>query len=358
METRRRYQNHASGLLISRYAGFNTRCHAANEGQMAKVAARDWPLPQTDGHSFGLEPCPISTAVFPTVPLDPLAHLYWAKGLQLSAANWTPGSLLSPPLRYCLYRSFRSVLDSGLASQLGFEHITTNHQGEQLLKIPVYLPEAIIQQPTFCVNSPAPQLPQLTVEFIVQSFPARSKALQIFFGCDIIWARNADIYFSFNQIILFNDERNKLSMPLVRRGEATFFQNWPMANLDSCSWECSIERYHSGLANDSCYETESALNTELDLASPMLKPSASNQKRCLYWQHAILYFLTAFRRSLLLSLWSRLQTLNLAQPFIAKESITIKATGCSLSAFFPGELDCLTSTWRRLPLEIAAFSSI
>ena len=222
-------------------------------------------------NSFAFEARPLSAAVPPFVPLGPPPGLFILGPVPSIIRCWLDTKFSNESLLYAAVctGAFRSVLDSCLASRLGLEeHITTNQQGEQLLKIPVYLPEAIIQQSSSRANSPAPQLPLLTVEFSVQSFPAKSNAIQVFLGCDVLRARNADIHFSLDRMTLFDDERNKLSIPLVRPENATAFQSLRTTNFDLSSLKESAED-QSSLANDLQTETGQALNSTADLASQM-----------------------------------------------------------------------------------------
>ncbi|MCJ1267913.1 hypothetical protein MMC22_007799 [Lobaria immixta] len=223
-------------------------------------------------NSFGFEPRPLSAAVPPFVPLGPPPGLFILGPVPSIIRCWLDTKFSNESLLYAAVctGAFRSVLDSCLASRLGFEeHITTNHQGERLLKIPVYLPEAIIQQSSSRANSPAPQLPLLTVEFSIQNFPTKSEAIQIFLGCDVLRARNADIHFSLDRMTLFDDERNKLSIPLVRPENATAFQSLRTTNFDLNGLKESIEGDLSKQTNDLRSEKGQALNSNLDFASQM-----------------------------------------------------------------------------------------
>lgn len=223
-------------------------------------------------NSFGFEPRPLSAAVPPFVPLGPPPGLFILGPVPSIIRCWLDTKFSNESLLYAAVctGAFRSVLDSCLASRLGFnEHITTSHQGERILKIPVYLPEAIIQQPSSRANSPAPQLPLLTVEFSVQSFPTESEAIQIYLGCDVLRARNADIHFSLDRMTLFDDERNKLSIPLVRPENAAAFQSLRTTNFDLSGSNKSIEEDQSRVVNDMHPQTGQALNSKLDSTSQM-----------------------------------------------------------------------------------------
>ncbi|KAK4546614.1 hypothetical protein LTR36_001831 [Oleoguttula mirabilis] len=123
--------------------------------------------------------------------------------------------------------SYRSYLDLCLIHKLGFEDsISSDDEGIRTIELPVYFPEAVPHPASSRSGSPAPQLPTLTVDFqVVESTTseAETKAIQIFLGSDVLRAHNADILFSSNSMTLFDDERSKLSIPLVRpENEAAF----------------------------------------------------------------------------------------------------------------------------------------
>jgi hypothetical protein len=123
--------------------------------------------------------------------------------------------------------SYKSYLDIRLVRKLGFdEHIVRDDDGAPTVVLPVYFPEAVPHPASSRSSSPAPQLPTLTVDFQVvdaSSYEGDTKAIQIFIGSDILREHSADIMFSSNSLTLFDDERSKLSIPLVRpENEASF----------------------------------------------------------------------------------------------------------------------------------------
>ena len=95
--------------------------------------------------------------------------------------------------------SHKSTLEYSLVKQLGYvDRIQQNSKGLPTITLPVYLPEAVITQPSSRANSPAPQLPALTVNFEVTNIHQRStsrrpKAIHIFLGSDTLRAHSADI---------------------------------------------------------------------------------------------------------------------------------------------------------------------
>ncbi|KAI9706753.1 MAG: CSN-associated deubiquitinating enzyme Ubp12 [Bogoriella megaspora] len=123
--------------------------------------------------------------------------------------------------------SYKSFLDLRLVEKLGFSGLVKeNDNGNRSIRLPMYLPEAIAHPPSSRSSSPAPHLPTVTIEFSVVdrgTEEAESKAIQIFLGSDTLRTHSADILFSSNQLILFDDDRGKLTIPLVRpENDATF----------------------------------------------------------------------------------------------------------------------------------------
>ncbi|KAF1808253.1 UCH-domain-containing protein [Eremomyces bilateralis CBS 781.70] len=125
--------------------------------------------------------------------------------------------------------SYTSFLDVRIIDRLQFRsQITADDEGNQKLKLAVYLPEAITHPASSRSSSPVPQLPSLTVEFTVVDIAGANenpKAIQIFLGSDILRAHNADVLFSTNTLILFDDDRTKLSVPLVRPEDDRTFKS-------------------------------------------------------------------------------------------------------------------------------------
>lgn len=178
--------------------------------------------------SFVLESRPLSATVAPFVPLGPPLGLFILGPVPAIIRCWLDTKFSNDSLLYAAIctGSYKSALDVQLVNRLGIDgQVTENQRGERVVKIPVYLPEATIQQPASRNSSPASRLPTLTVEFMVQSLSTQANAIQVFLGCDILRTQSADILFSLDRITLFDDERNKVAVPLVRPENALAFQN-------------------------------------------------------------------------------------------------------------------------------------
>ena len=178
--------------------------------------------------SFGYETRPLSATVPPFVPLGPPPGLFVLGPVPSIIRCWLNENFRSEAMLYAAVctGSYKSVVDMNLLSRLGHEdNITTNREGQRYIKLPVYLPEATLKTASSRSSSPAHQLPTLTTEFLVQNMDGASGSMQIFLGCDVLRARNADIHFSLDRLTLFDDERNMVSVQLVRPENAAVYQS-------------------------------------------------------------------------------------------------------------------------------------
>ncbi|KAJ9203211.1 hypothetical protein DTO164E3_2682 [Paecilomyces variotii] len=112
--------------------------------------------------------------------------------------------------------SYTSFLCYPMIERLGLEDLIIQDGDLRCIKLPVYLPEASVHQTSSRAGSPTPQLPSLTIRFLIREIDPTDKGIQIFLGSDILRSHNADIMFSQDKILMVDDERNKISIPLVR----------------------------------------------------------------------------------------------------------------------------------------------
>lgn len=111
-----------------------------------------------------------------------------------------------------------SYLDERLVTQLGYAS-QIREDSDRKIKLPVYFPEATTRGASSSrPGSPSPQLPSITVDFTVvnQAHDENDKSIQIFIGSDVLRAHSGDVLFSSNTITLYDDDRCKLSIPMVR----------------------------------------------------------------------------------------------------------------------------------------------
>ncbi len=178
--------------------------------------------------SFGYETRPLSATVPPFVSLGPPPGLFILGPVPSIIRCWLNENFRSEAMLYAAVctGSYRSVVDSSLLTNLGYQDdVTTDRDGNRVVKLPVYLPEATLKTASSRSSSPAHQLPTLTTEFCVQDLDGEAGSVQIFLGCDVLRTRNGDIHFSLDRLTLFDDERNVVSVQLVRPENAEIYQN-------------------------------------------------------------------------------------------------------------------------------------
>lgn len=127
--------------------------------------------------------------------------------------------------------SFRSIIDARLVTRLGLGEEIEQKDMEQRIKLPVYLPEGMVQQVPSRTGSPPPPLPTITVDFTIYEMPYEMDAIKVILGCDALRNRNADVLFSQGRLSIFDDERNKVLIPLVRPENVRTFQNLATINM-------------------------------------------------------------------------------------------------------------------------------
>ena len=127
--------------------------------------------------------------------------------------------------------SQKSTVDLALLREIGLlEHIQKDAKGTSIIRLPVYLPEAIVTSPSSRPCSPGPQLPTLTVNFEVTDMDCsrkslKKKSIRVFLGSDTLRAHSADLLLSQNVMTLYSDDRNKISIPFVRPEDDAVFKN-------------------------------------------------------------------------------------------------------------------------------------
>jgi len=112
--------------------------------------------------------------------------------------------------------SSSSSVGSSLIQKLGLSDSVFEDGDSRAIRLPVFLTEAKIHSPAMRSASPVPQIPTLIVKFVVDEHPVIDYSIQIILGSDVLRSHNADILFSQDKLMIFDEERNQLSIPLVR----------------------------------------------------------------------------------------------------------------------------------------------
>ncbi|KAE8352245.1 hypothetical protein BDV28DRAFT_149222 [Aspergillus coremiiformis] len=146
--------------------------------------------------------------------------------------NFSNGSLLYAAV---CSGSYKSSLGYPMIRKLGLESLVTQEEDLQFIKLPMYLPEASVHQSSSRPSSPAPQLPTLTVRFLVCDVDLNDPSIQIVIGSDVLRSHNAELLFSQDKIIMVDDERNKISIPLVRPEDDSAFKFLRTTSDASCT---------------------------------------------------------------------------------------------------------------------------
>lgn len=114
-----------------------------------------------------------------------------------------------------------------LLQELGLTDQVVDEAGYRKIKLPVYLTEARIQQPSSRLGSPAPgpQVPTLFIKFVVVEEVADDKTIQVIIGSDVLRAQSADVLFSQDKMLIYDEERTQLMVPLVRPEDDGSYKN-------------------------------------------------------------------------------------------------------------------------------------
>jgi hypothetical protein len=129
--------------------------------------------------------------------------------------------------------SYASSIGTSILQELGVSDQTFEENGIRKIKLPVYLTEAKVHQASSRSASPAPQVPTLIAKFILSSSPSNDKSIQVVLGSDVLRAYNADIMFSQEKLMIFDEERNQLVVPLVRPEREAVYKNLATTSADT-----------------------------------------------------------------------------------------------------------------------------
>lgn len=136
--------------------------------------------------------------------------------------NFTNGSLLYAAI--CT-GSYVSTVSLSMIRSLGIEDMIVREDDDaQHIKLPLYLPEAIIHPSSSHPETPTHQVPSVLVRFVVREVEPAEHSIQIIIGSDVLRAQNADILFSQDKLIMVDSEHHRVSVPLVRPEDDQVFK--------------------------------------------------------------------------------------------------------------------------------------
>ncbi|KAL1860984.1 hypothetical protein Plec18167_003733 [Paecilomyces lecythidis] len=189
-------------------------------------------------NSLGLDTSRLmsSTGGSPLTAMTPPPGLFILGPVPCIIRCWLTTNFSNDSLLYAAVcsGSYTSFLCYPMVERLGLEDLVVQDGDLRCIKLPLYLPEASVHQTSSRAGSPTPQLPSLTIRFLIREVDPSDKGIQIFLGSDILRSHNADIMFSQDKILMVDDDRNKISIPLVRPENDSVFKN--LTTVADRSW--------------------------------------------------------------------------------------------------------------------------
>lgn len=180
-------------------------------------------------NSFGIEGSRFfnSTTSSPLHAVGPPPGLFILGPVPSIIRCWLTSNFSNDSLLYAAVCSGSHVssLSRSLVSHLQLQDQIVDEGGAQWLKLAMFLPEGTIQTASSRSNSPAPQVPALSVRFDVYEADPQDASIQIIIGSDVLRAHNADILFSQDKVSILDDERNRIAVPLVRPENENVYKN-------------------------------------------------------------------------------------------------------------------------------------
>ncbi|KAL9617443.1 MAG: hypothetical protein Q9160_007755 [Pyrenula sp. 1 TL-2023] len=187
--------------------------------------------------------------------------------------------------------SYLSSISENLLQKHGLQDQSFEENGSRKIRLPIYLTEATIQQSSSRSGSPAPQVPTLLVKLHVLPMNDDDRAIKVFLGSDVLRSHNADILFSQDRLLIFDEERNKVAVPLVRPENEAVYKTLATSSTEFPSQtpgEASstplrarpAETDHHGIIQrPSKLATHEASQTSNIVASPAVMNSSSNSEQ-------------------------------------------------------------------------------
>jgi ubiquitin carboxyl-terminal hydrolase 4/11/15 len=182
--------------------------------------------------------------------------------------------------------SNHSSLSIDLVAKLGFaEQIRLDDTGAKKIKINLYLPEATVRTASARSNILSSQLPSITVDFTVVTYDndENDRAIKVILGSDVLRIHNADILFSSNTLIIYDDEQAKLSVPLVRPENECIFKSLQTSGSSLATADKSASLARNGNSKPESIQKDEIQSQEEpkdDFASPSpsIAPSAGTRE--------------------------------------------------------------------------------
>ena len=172
-------------------------------------------------NSFGLESSRLlgSSANSPRAAINPPPGFMFLGPVPSIIRCWLSDDFSTDSVLYAAVcsGSYVSTISSNVVQQLGLDRAVHNEAGVPKIKLSIYMTEAtVLQSSSSRSNSPVPQVPAISGRVGIHECAENDKSIQVILGSDILRQYNGDVLFSEDRLLIFDDERNRLSVPLVR----------------------------------------------------------------------------------------------------------------------------------------------
>ena len=171
-------------------------------------------------NSFGLENSRLLGSIHnsPRVSGHPPPGLFALGPCPAIVRCWLSDTFTNDTLLYAAVCTGAAASSIGMPTlqNLGLDNSIIEENGLRKIRLMVYLTEAKIDLPSSRSASPSPSVPTVTVKFIVDEHPFTDKSIQIVLASDILRHQSADLLLSQDKLKIYDDDRNHLSVPLVR----------------------------------------------------------------------------------------------------------------------------------------------
>ncbi|KAJ5888664.1 hypothetical protein N7495_008705 [Penicillium taxi] len=165
-------------------------------------------------NSLGLDTNPLWAHYFDSwSPITPPPGFFVMGPVPSIIRCWLTTNYSSDTLLYAAVcsGSYSSSIGTVTLRKLGLKGLV---EDEGFIKIPLYLPEARVHNPS--VHMEGPQIPSVTIKFWIREENAEHDCIQIIIGSDVLRAHSADLLFSQDKLLMLDDDHQRITVPLVR----------------------------------------------------------------------------------------------------------------------------------------------
>lgn len=171
-------------------------------------------------NSFGLENSRLLGSIHnsPRVSGHPPPGLFVLGPCPAIIRCWLTETFTNDALLYAAICTGSAVssITMPLLQHIGLDSAIFEENGLRKVRLLVYLTEAKINVPSSRSASPSPSVPTVSTKFLVDEQSNQDKSIQIVLGSDVLRAQSADLLLSQDKLVIYDDDRNQLSVPLVR----------------------------------------------------------------------------------------------------------------------------------------------